>query len=115
MRRTPLRRTRPKPWFRAEDDKVTPELHDYILDRDKMCFAAMIDPTHQCRTRFGERHAADDRRRLTLDHVKDHAAMGDRAKSDKRHLLAMCGDANNNGWASAHRQEERERLAEIEP
>jgi hypothetical protein len=114
LRRTPLRRSRPKPRFRPEDDKVTPELHDYILDRDKRCFAAKIEPGHECRDRFGHPHASDDRRRLTLDHVHDHATAAKRAKSDRFHLVAACGWANNEGWCSAHRNDERQYLREVE-
>jgi len=104
-----------KPWRRKESDKVTPELHAYILDRDKVCFAAKIDLSHQCRTRFGAPHRSDDRKKLTLDHVHDHATAGKRAASDKDHLIAVCGFANNEGWCSSHRMEEREYLAEVEP
>lgn len=116
LRRTGLRRTPIRRWFRPEADKVSPSLHAYILNRDRICFAARIDPTHLCRDEFGNRHAPDDRKYLRLDHVKDSAQMGGpRAPSDRRHLLALCGDANNNGWASAHRNQERIYLAEVEP
>lgn len=104
-----------KSWRRADDDKVSPELHAYILDRDQACIASKLDPTHQCRTRFREPHAPDDRKRLTLDHVHDAATKGKRAKSDRWHLVAACGWANNEGWCSAHRQEERDYLREKEP
>lgn len=114
-RRNSLRRSRPKVWRRDEDDKVTPELHAYILVRDQMCIAARYDPAHVCMTRFRQRHAPTDLSKLTLDHVKDHAAMGPRAKSDKYHLVAACGWANNEGWCSANRGKEREYLAEKEP
>lgn len=107
LRRVPLRRSRPKPWFRAEEDKVTPEVREQVLRRDGMCVAAMMSGGHQCRDRFGMPHAATDTRRLTLDHVHDAATTGKRAPSDPAHLVALCGDANNNGWASAHRAEER--------
>ena len=115
MKRTALKRRPMKPWRRAEDDKVTPELHEYILDRDRICIAARFDLSHQCRTRFGTPHRSDDRRKLTLDHVHDEATAGKRAKSDKWHLVAACGWANNEGWCSAHRREEREYLAKREP
>lgn len=115
VRRTSLRRSRMKPWRRDEDDKVTPELHAYILDRDRMCIGARYDETHQCMTRFREPHAPDDRRKLSLDHVHDAAMTGQRAKSDKYHLVAACGWANNEGWCSANRDLERQYLAEKEP
>lgn len=114
MKRTPLRRTRARTWFRADEDKVTPELRAYILARDGMCFAARIDLSHQCRTRFGAPHRPDDLAKLTLDHVHDHASMGKRAPSDPRHLVAVCGFANNEGWCSAHRNEERDYLRRME-
>lgn len=104
-------RSRMKPWRRKEETKVTPEMHAYILDRDRICIAKRVDMTHQCRTRFGVQHPSDDRRCLTLDHVHHAATTGVRAKSDKWHLIAACGDANNNGWCSAHRAEERSWIA----
>ena len=126
IRSSGLRRSLMRPWRRDEDDKVTPELRNYILDRDRICIAARIDSDHQCRTRFGVPHAADDRRYLTLDHVHGkpfigvlqitkEGGYGDRAPSDKYHIVVACGDANNNGWCSAHRREERSYLAEVEP
>ena len=106
MKRSPLRRTsslrrsRMKPWLRDPDDKV--------------CIAARYDPTHQCMTRFRQPHAPDDRKRLTLDHVHHAATTGKRAKSNKWHLVAACGWANNEGWCSANRQTERDYLREVE-
>lgn len=104
-----------KPWLRKPEDKVTPELHAYILDRDRECIAFIVDPTHQCMTRFRQPHKPDDRRKLSLDHVHDAATSGVRAKSDKYHLVAACGWANNEGWCSAHREDERDYLRQKEP
>lgn len=117
QRRTGLRRTPIKRWSRPEADKVTPELHAYILDRDKVCIASRYDPEHVCRTVWGRRHDPDDRRYLTADHVKENAQMGGpRAPSDKYHLVAACGDANSQtGWCATHRAEEREHLRKVEP
>lgn len=115
VRRSSLRRSTPRPWFRDEDDKVTPELHDYIIRRDRTCIAARYDPEHDCRDRFGNRHLPNDAKRLTLDHVHDEATAGKRAKSDKYHLVAACGWANIEGWCSANRDIERMYLAEKEP
>lgn len=114
-RRSSLRRSRPRVWERPDDDKVTPELHAYILDRDRICIAARYDPEHRCMTRFRHPHAPDDRRYLTLDHVHHAATTGKRAASDKYHLVAACGWANNEGWCSANRDKERQYLAEKEP
>ena len=115
IRRTPLlRRSRPKPWFRAEEDKVTPELREAVLLRDQVCFAAKVDLSHQCRDRFGKPHRSDDLSKLSLDHVHEFAQTGKRAESDMAHLIAACGWANNEGWCSAHRNDEREYLRRVE-
>jgi hypothetical protein len=114
LRRTPLRRSRPKPWFRAEEDKVDADERAYVLARDVICIAARVDLSHECRDRFGMPHRSDDAARLTLDHVHEHAQMGKRAASDRRHMVAACGWANNEGWCSAHRAEERAWLLEVE-
>ena len=103
-----------KSWLRDPNDKVSPELHAYVLDRDKVCIAARYDPTHQCMTRFRQPHAPDDRKKLTLDHVHHAATTSKRAKSNKWHLVAACGWANNEGWCSANRQTERDYLREVE-
>jgi hypothetical protein len=90
IRRTPLRRTRPKPWFRAEEDKVTPEQAAATFARDRACVLWLMDPTHECADRFGHPHAADDLRRMTIEHVKEHSATGVRGKW----LVTMCGMGN---------------------
>lgn len=100
MKRSPM-----KPWRRKESDKVTPAEHDYVFARDQRCVAAQIDPTHRCEGRD------------TLDHVpgKNENAMGKRAPSDRWHMLRLCWGGNVNGWASAHRDDERAWIAEKEP
>lgn len=116
VRRTPLRQRKMyRPPARKEETKVTPQMHAYILNRDKMCFAARVEPEHRCRDRWGNPHAADALNRLTLDHVHEHAMMGVRAKSIRGRMVAACGWANNEGWCSAHRNEEREYLRLVEP
>src|SRR5689334_15409045 len=78
VRRTPLRSRRPhRVWVRAEDDKVTPDLAAYVLKRDGPCLAVKLgEPSSDC---WG---------RTTYEHVKDEARLGDRAKSDRFHLVA---------------------------
>jgi hypothetical protein len=55
--------------------------------------------------------------RLTLDHVRDHAAMGGkRAPSDARHLAAICERHHLwTGWATSHRPALRLYLAQVNP
>lgn len=96
-------------------DPVTPEMAAYVLARDRVCIAYRVDSTHRCRNRWGDEHAPDDVRQLTIDHVKREARMGKRAESVPACLVAACGWANNEGWCSAHRAEERAYLAMAEP
>lgn len=99
MKRTPLRR---KP--RAATDKVSPELHRAVLARDDGCVARIIDPDSGPCTDG----------RLTLDHVKDAPRMGVRAPSDMQHLVVVCYTHHIwTGWATSHRKELRDYLAEF--
>jgi hypothetical protein len=108
LRRTPLKRTRPKPWFRAEEDKVSPELHAYILKRDGGCIAPRYGATTPC---WG---------RITEDHVKTELRAGKRATSDPKHLVAVCQGHSEDGrkagyqWNTANREAEREHLRRVE-
>lgn len=65
----------------------------FVLDRDKECVLAKRDPRHMCR-RMGSSHKSNVLRLLTVEHVKDQPMMGKRAPSDRRHMVAMCLDAN---------------------
>ena len=113
MKRTALiRRTPMRPWVRP--DPIPPELAQYVLDRDRICLQARVDPQHQCRTRFGDPHASDDQRRLRIAHVKAHARLGKRASPDAHFLVAEC-DLANEHWSSSHRDLERSYLAKVEP
>lgn len=107
--RKPLRRSR------MRQDPVTTQVRAFVLSRDRECIARKVDgELHVCRDQWGNVHRAGDLARLTLDHVKDAPRLGKRAPSDAAHLVAMCWDANVNGWASAHRVEERAYLAAVE-
>lgn len=110
IRRTPLRRSRPKPWFRAEEDKVTPEQAQATFARDKACVLWLMDSGHSCRDRFGVPHAPDDMRRMTIEHVKEHSAMGVRGKL----LVTMCGSGNVGVPSKAQRDWIRDYLRQKE-
>lgn len=104
VRRTPLRpRKLYRPPARAESDKVSGDLYAYVMLRDGECVARKIDPEHVCSGT------------ATIEHVNDHAMMGKRAPSDRKHCLRLCLGANINGWASAHKNEERAYLRAVEP
>jgi len=119
VKRTPLKRSstysprrspiRYKP--RAESDKVTPQLHQFILARDGQCMAPVLDINlaSLCADQFGntlQQGSYFALQRLQLDHVstKGHTAMGKRAPSDMRHLVALCPYHHiPSGWATSHR------------
>jgi len=96
-------------------EKFPPELHAEVLDRDRMCFLKRLDPNHQCRDRFGNPHRSDDRRRLTLDHVKRHLALGIAKRHKPWWLVAMCGYENNRPPSKKTREAERTYLAMLYP
>lgn len=83
-------------------DPVTPEVALYVLRRDSGCVAVTLGESPEtCRGR------------LTLDHVRDHAAMGGRrAPSDALHLVSLCVYHHlESGWATSHKPALREYLA----
>jgi hypothetical protein len=86
-------------------DSVTPDVALHVLRRDAGCVAVRLgEPPSRCGGR------------LTLDHVRDRAAMGGpRAPSDTRHLVSLCENHHLwNGWATSHRPELREYLRSVE-
>jgi hypothetical protein len=107
MKRTAMARSssaRTKPWKRSDDDKVTPEVHAFVIKRDGGCIARHYDSTMVC---WGK---------VTLDHVKSEARMGVRAESDPDHLVSICQGHSEDGrkagyqWNTANRDKEREYL-----
>jgi hypothetical protein len=79
-----------------------------------MCVAAKLERGHVCQDQWGEEHSPDDLDRLTLEHVKDAAAMGVKSPTDEAHCVALCFDANAvTMWGSANRQRLRDYLAGV--
>jgi hypothetical protein len=111
-RRTPLARAPMKPWIRADDDKVDPAERAHVLKRDGGCIAPQIEPDPAPGPCWGK---------IELDHVKDDPRIGDRAPSDRYHLVSVCNGHSEKGmragyqWNTAHRAEERAWLALKEP
>lgn len=84
-------------------DPVTADLAEYVQRRDRGCVAPRLGAVQPCGGR------------VTLDHVKDQPRMGKRAPSDARHLVSVCELHHLwTGWATSHRPELREYLAEVE-
>lgn len=111
MKRTAIKRTPMKPWRRPVADRVPPEVADAAWLRDKGCVPAQLGAPGLCRDAFRNVHAWNDRSRLTIEHVRDHAAMGaPRAKSDLAHMLWGCAGHTVQSWELAHKQQLREWL-----
>jgi hypothetical protein len=88
----------------ARRDPVTPDVALAVLQRDAGCVAVTLGES-----------PADCGGRLTLDHVRDRAAMGGkRAPSDPAHLVSLCEQHHLwNGWATSHKPALREYLARV--
>lgn len=98
-------------------DTVTPDLHEAVLRRDRVCFLHRLDANHVCRDRWGTAHRHDDAYRLTVDHVHLIAGgvKGKRAPSDLAHLVAMCWAGNVGAPSREVRQAERAYLRGLYP
>jgi hypothetical protein len=87
--------------MKRHKDPVTADVALAVLERDAGCVAVILGA-----------HPSTCGGRLTLDHVRDHAAMGaPRAPSDMRHLVALCEEHHLwSGWATSHKPALREYL-----
>lgn len=95
-------------------DKVTPEEREFVLRRDGECVLFKRDPSHRC-SFMGTEHRPGDIKRLTMEHVKDAPMMGKRAPSDRKHMVALCLDANVRVPSRVEREWMRAYLAEMNP
>jgi len=105
---------KPEPRLPKLRDRVTKADREYIFTRDGGCVMARFDTQHVCRTVYGEAHAPGDLRLLTIEHVKDDLRMGRRAPSDRRHMVALCGMANDQVPSKEARAILRLYLSEVE-
>lgn len=102
---------------RKRKDPVTPAVHDAVIARDIRfaggCVAAFLDPTHGCRSLWGDPQRPDVM--LTLDHVQEgYGRMGKRAPSDPSHLVSVCAYAHvGSTWVTSHKDELREYLRRV--
>jgi hypothetical protein len=94
-------------------DRVTPELHEAVLFRDRQCLLSAIEPDHVCRDRWGNMHEPWAWLHLTVEHVKDQPRMGKRAPSDMAHLVALCYAANVGVPSKSQREAFRAYLREV--
>jgi hypothetical protein len=104
-------------WRRDEADKVTDALVNYLAKRDGGCMAPILDRrlTSLCADRWGTVMARTDPRCWTIEHVHEgYGKTGDRALSDPRHTLILCWAHHLGGWATAHKDDERDYLIKKE-
>ena len=67
-------------------------LRRLVIERDRECVILLADASHVCRDRWGEPHRPDDRTKLTLEHVREHA--GGKRRDDPGWCVAVCYAAN---------------------
>jgi len=76
-------------------DEVNASLRRAVLERDGCCVLLKLDPSHFCRTVWGEYHDPRDLDKLTIEHVHvTGSMMGKRAPDTLGTMVAMCGYAN---------------------
>lgn len=112
IRRIPLRSNRPhRPWARADEDKVSPEMALAVFARDGGCMAPRLGGSvMDC---FG---------RDRIEHVKAEPRMGKRAEPVLACLITLCQGHTEDGmragyvWATAavNRRSMREYLSAFE-
>ena len=109
-----------RPWAEIRrPPKLTHAVWVAVAERDGWrCQAPALDPeADRCRGPFWrqspEPGTSSYREILTFDHVKDEA--GGPRIHDEAHGVLLCHHHNVNGWASAHREQERAYLAQLYP
>jgi hypothetical protein len=98
---------------KAQRDPVSSEARAAVLRRDRECIAARLGFLHECRDAFGTPHAPNATGSLTVEHVKDGLAMGQRAPSDPAHMVALCYSRNVAVPSKAMRVAFREYLSRV--
>ena len=121
-----IRKTRPRAGRRPKADQVPEGLFGELLGRDGGCVApgvmrsaAYVAEAESAAAAAGIRvewrgHPCSGR--LTVEHVRDAAAMGARrAPSDRRHCVLLCEWHHlRSGWATSHKAELRTYLESVE-
>ena len=84
-----------------------------VFVRDEGCVLAKLEPDHECRDVWGQKHSPNNFDRLSLEHVKSDLRMGVKAPNDPEHLVALCGYTNVNVPSKAQRALMRAYLREL--
>lgn len=96
-----MKRKERAPWRRDPADAVSLELIEYVVLRDRGCVPKTLEEIGRIRADLGPCHGADGRelppgsvrlrRDLTFGHIQHGGGRaGKRAKSDRRHGVAIC-------------------------
>lgn len=123
----PIAKPAPRPKRRGHRDPVTEELRAEVFARDEFrCMAPILaaqrgELADACKGRYGQRAVIGkfygdplyDLSALTFEHVHMQPMLGRRAPSDREHGLTLCWHHNTNGWASTHKEWEREYLRSL--
>ena len=95
-------------------DRVTPELHAAVMERDRRCILFDLDSDHVWRDRWGQPHMPGAVHLLTLEHVHEgYGLMGKRAPNTMRTMVAVCWAGNVGVPSKEQRAGLRAYLAEV--
>jgi hypothetical protein len=88
---------------------VTPELFEALMDRDHGCVVPRLSATAgECRDKWGNPVAWNDRRYLTVEHVHEGYGMGGkRASSTLAETVIGCEWHVGQRWELGHKPELR--------
>lgn len=93
---------------------MDPAIRYQVMLRDKACLLSKIEPGHVCRNIWGDVHAPDDVKQLSLEHVHlTGSMMGKRAPSTAASMIALCAWANVRVPSRVQRNAMRTYLAEV--
>jgi len=96
---------------------MTGALRLQVIFRDGWCVAETLDPqAGPCRDKWGELLPNNPWPDVwEVDHVKAEPMMGRKAPSDMAHLVTLCHFHHQGGWATSHRDAERDYLRTLYP
>lgn len=68
------------------------DLRAFVITRDGACLLALLDPSHDCEGKWGDKHSPYDLSQLTLEHVREHP--GGQRRDEPGWCVALCHRAN---------------------
>jgi hypothetical protein len=84
------------------------------VDPDKVGAEHVVDTP--CGNQYGYDHRSDDLLQMTLEHVREFAAMGaPKAPDEPWHCVTLCRKHGVQAWELSHKDQERAYLARLYP